>query len=89
MSKTAASQASADRFPPEIRDAVWGKTHRIPGWDEDCRTDDQGNPIFRPHYLNAQSGVGWEIAYKVDPADGGAEDLSNLVVRAVEPREEA
>jgi hypothetical protein len=68
----------------ELKAAVWEKAQAIPGWDPDCRLDEQGNPIFRPLYGDAVSGLGWEIGYIVDPADGGAEDLSNLCVRRVE-----
>ena len=58
----------------ELKAAVWEKAQAIPGWDPDCR----------PLYGDAVSGLGWEIGYIVDPADGGAEDLSNLCVRRVE-----
>jgi hypothetical protein len=68
----------------ELKAAVWEKAAAIPGWDDDCRLDEEGNPIFRPLYGCAVSGLGWEIAYLVDPAEGGAEDLSNLCVRRVE-----
>jgi hypothetical protein len=76
--------APLERLTEELKAAVWEKASAIPGWDPDCRLDDAGNPIFRPLYGCAVSGLGWEIAYLVDPADGGAEDLSNLCVRRVE-----
>ena len=68
----------------ELKAAVWEKAIAIPGWDPDCRLDERGNHLFRPLYGCTVSGLGWEIAYVVDPAEGGAEDLSNLCVRLVE-----
>jgi hypothetical protein len=66
-------------FSAEAKAAVWEKAQPMIGWDPaQWRVDHRGNPIFHSHYGDPGSAFGWEIGHILDPAAGGADDLSNL-----------
>ena len=60
--------------------AVWAKGHRVKGQDSDqWRKDDCAAWIRWEQYGNRNSKRGWEVHHVVPQADGGSDELENLV----------